>query len=158
MANTAELFEWKGTTCVKLSAGGYEAWVANEIGSNVIRLRDNANGLEFFRFSDDNTADLCCYPSEQILVCEQSSDRSRIKMNLCSIQELNERIISGVNAVKKGEQTYPEEQLIAETDELIEKGKLLPNGTVTLWVEKSSLVSGKRADLFLFENEMIYFY
>ena len=36
MANTAELFEWKGTTCVKLSAGGYEAWVANEIGSNVI--------------------------------------------------------------------------------------------------------------------------
>ena len=73
-------------------------------------------------------------------------------MNLCSIQELNERIISGVNAVKKGEQTYPEEQLIAETDELIEKGKLLPNGTVTLWVEKSSLVSGKRADLFLFEK------
>ena len=57
MANTAELFEWKGTTCVKLSAGGYEAWVANEIGSNVIRLRDNANGLEFFRFSEDNTAD-----------------------------------------------------------------------------------------------------
>ena len=42
--------------------------------------------------------------------------------------------------------------MIAETDELIEKGKLLPNGTVTLWVEKSSLVSGKRADLFLFEK------
>ena len=57
MANTAELFEWKGTTSVNLSAGGYEAWVANEIGSNVIRLRDNANGLEFFRFSEDNTAD-----------------------------------------------------------------------------------------------------
>lgn len=57
MKNTAELYEWKGTTCVKLCAGGYEAWVANEIGANVIRLRDNANGLEFFRFSDDNTAD-----------------------------------------------------------------------------------------------------
>ena len=50
MNNTAELFDWKGMTCVKLSAGGYEAWVANEIGSNVIRLRDNVNGLEFFRF------------------------------------------------------------------------------------------------------------
>ncbi len=57
MKNTAELFEWKGTTCVKLCAGGYEAWVANEIGSNVIRLRDNVNGLEFFRFNADNTAD-----------------------------------------------------------------------------------------------------
>ena len=57
MANTAELFEWKGTTCVKLSAGGYEAWVANEIGSNVIRLRNNLIGMEFFRYKDDNTAD-----------------------------------------------------------------------------------------------------
>lgn len=57
MKNTAELYEWKGTTCVKLCAGGYEAWVANEIGSNVIRLRDNVNGLEFFRFNADNTAD-----------------------------------------------------------------------------------------------------
>ena len=47
MNNTAELFDWKGMTCVKLSAGGYEAWIANEIGSNVIRLRDNVNGLEF---------------------------------------------------------------------------------------------------------------
>ena len=58
MNNTAELFEWKGTTCVKLCAGGYEAWIANEIGSNVIRLRDNVNGLEFFRFSESNTADV----------------------------------------------------------------------------------------------------
>lgn len=57
MNNTAELFDWKGMTCVKLSAGGYEAWVANEIGSNVIRLRDNVNGLEFFRFVESNTPD-----------------------------------------------------------------------------------------------------
>lgn len=55
--NTTQLLNFNGTTCVKLSAGGYEALVAYEIGSNVIRLRDNKNGLEFFRFNADNTAE-----------------------------------------------------------------------------------------------------
>ena len=105
-------------------------------------------------YSDDNNSDLCCYPSDQILVCEQSSDCSRIKMNLCSIQELNERIISEVKTVKKGEHLYPEEQLISETDAFIENGKLSPNSTASLWVEKRNLVSGKRADLFLFEKAL----
>ncbi len=57
MANSTELMEFGGMTCVKLTAGGYEAWVANEIGSNVIRLRDNDKGMEFFRFSPDNKAE-----------------------------------------------------------------------------------------------------
>lgn len=57
MANSAGKIEFGGMTCVKLCAGGYEAWIANEIGSNVIRLRDNVNGLEFFRFRADNTAE-----------------------------------------------------------------------------------------------------
>ena len=55
--NTTQLLNFNGTTCVKLSAGGYEALVAYEIGSNVIRLRDNKNGLEYFRFNADNTAE-----------------------------------------------------------------------------------------------------
>ena len=55
--NSTQIFNFNGTSCVKLSAGGYEALVAYEIGSNVIRLRDNKNGLEFFRFSDKNSAD-----------------------------------------------------------------------------------------------------
>lgn len=55
--NNTQLFNFNGTTCVKMQAGGYEALVAYEIGSNVIRLRDNNKGMEFFRFSPDNTAD-----------------------------------------------------------------------------------------------------
>lgn len=55
--NSTQLINFNGTTCVKLSAGGYEALIAYEIGSNVIRLRDNKNGIEFFRFKDDNPAD-----------------------------------------------------------------------------------------------------
>ena len=55
--NSTQFINFNGTTCVKLSAGGYEALVAYEIGSNVIRLRDNKNGIEFFRFKDDNSAD-----------------------------------------------------------------------------------------------------
>ena len=58
MNNTTEIITWGGMSCVKLSAGGYEAIIANEIGSNVIRLRDNKNGLEFFRYSDKNDADV----------------------------------------------------------------------------------------------------
>ena len=56
--NSTQFINWNGTTCVRLSAGGYEALVAYEIGSNVIRLRDNKNGMEFFRYKDDNTADV----------------------------------------------------------------------------------------------------
>ncbi|MBR2283562.1 MAG: aldose 1-epimerase [Ruminococcus sp.] len=55
--NTTQLFNFNGTTCVKMNAGGYEALVAYEIGANVIRLRNNKDGVEFFRFSHSNTAD-----------------------------------------------------------------------------------------------------
>ena len=46
-----------GTPCVMLAAGGYEAYIAYELGSNVIRLRDVKNGIDVFRFAPDNTAD-----------------------------------------------------------------------------------------------------
>ncbi len=55
--NSTQFINFNGAACVKLAAGGYEALVAYEIGSNVIRLRDNKNGMEFFRFKADNTAD-----------------------------------------------------------------------------------------------------
>ena len=58
MNNSTELFEHNDIKCVKLEAGGYEAWLAYEIGSNVIRLRDNENGIEFFRYKEENTADI----------------------------------------------------------------------------------------------------
>lgn len=58
MKNTTSIAELCGLSCVKLEAGGYEAYIANEVGSNVIRLRDNKNGMEFFRFNESNTADV----------------------------------------------------------------------------------------------------
>lgn len=57
MNNSTQMINFNGLTCVRLQAGGYEALVAYEVGSNVIRLRDNKNGLEFFRFNENNTAD-----------------------------------------------------------------------------------------------------
>ncbi|MBQ9894238.1 MAG: aldose 1-epimerase [Ruminococcus sp.] len=58
MNNSTSITELCGLSCVKLEAGGYEAYIANEVGSNVIRLRDNKNGMEFFRFNENNTADV----------------------------------------------------------------------------------------------------
>ncbi len=55
--NSTQCINFNGTTCIRLTAGGYEALIAYEIGSNVIRLRDNTNGMEFFRFKDSNSAD-----------------------------------------------------------------------------------------------------
>ncbi len=55
--NYTKLINFGGTPCVEFSAGGYKALVAYEIGSNVIRLHDDKNGMEFFRFDPDNTAD-----------------------------------------------------------------------------------------------------
>lgn len=53
--NRTQMMQWGGMPCVRLDAGGYSALIAPEVGSNVIRLQDVANGLEFFRFSDNNT-------------------------------------------------------------------------------------------------------
>ncbi len=55
MKNTAEFIEWKGIECIRLSAGGYTAMIAPGIGSNVLRLRDEENGIEFFRWDENNT-------------------------------------------------------------------------------------------------------
>lgn len=43
----------KGIEAVELAAGGYYAVVAPQIGSNVLRLRNNEMGMEIFRYSDD---------------------------------------------------------------------------------------------------------
>lgn len=57
MKNTTQLMNWNGMPCVKMSAGGYEALVAYEIGCNVIRLRCNTKEMEFFRWNPDNSAE-----------------------------------------------------------------------------------------------------
>ena len=53
--NTTQQTVLNGTPCIMLSAGGYEAYVAYEIGSNVIRMRDVRNNIDVFRYSPDNT-------------------------------------------------------------------------------------------------------
>lgn len=55
--NTTEQVILNGTPCIKLTAGRYEAYVAYELGSNVIRLRDVENGVEVFRWNEENTAE-----------------------------------------------------------------------------------------------------
>lgn len=57
MKNTTQLMNWNGMPCVKMSAGGYEALVAYEIGCNIIRLRSNTKEMEFFRWNPDNSAE-----------------------------------------------------------------------------------------------------
>ena len=55
MANEfyARKADHKGIEAVELAAGGYYAVVAPQIGSNVLRLRNNDMGIEVFRYSDD---------------------------------------------------------------------------------------------------------
>ena len=53
--NQTQMMQWGNMPCVRLDAGGYTALIAPDLGSNVIRLRDETNGIEFFRFKEDNT-------------------------------------------------------------------------------------------------------
>ena len=57
MDNYTKITTFNGTPCVELCAGGYKALVAYEIGSNVIRLRNEKDGIEFFRFKADTPAE-----------------------------------------------------------------------------------------------------
>jgi aldose 1-epimerase len=52
-----KLTEFGGSPAVTMSAGDYTAIVAYELGSNVIKLRDDANGIEFFRYDDNTSAE-----------------------------------------------------------------------------------------------------
>ena len=56
--NKASVINWKGMPVAELKAGGYTAMIANEIGSNVIRLHDDVNGIEFFRHTADVTPEI----------------------------------------------------------------------------------------------------
>ena len=55
--NNAKMINFNGTPCVELTAGGYTALIAYEIGCNVIRLRNTEHAVEFFRFNSDNPAE-----------------------------------------------------------------------------------------------------
>lgn len=52
---TAHMIEYKSEPCIELKAGGYLAWIAPGIGSNVIRLRDETNDIEIFRFHKETS-------------------------------------------------------------------------------------------------------
>mgnify|MGYP003499541740 CR=1 FL=1 len=56
--NYTKLTEFNGTPVVEFSAGGYTAMAAFELGSNIIRLHDDKNGIEFFRFKKENPAEV----------------------------------------------------------------------------------------------------
>lgn len=56
--NKASVINWKGMPVAELKAGGYTAMIANEIGSNVIRLHDDVNGIEFFRHTSEVTPEI----------------------------------------------------------------------------------------------------
>lgn len=57
--NKIELgFDFKGEKCVKMQSGRYICIVANTMGSAVLRLRDEQNGVEIFRYRDDCTIDM----------------------------------------------------------------------------------------------------
>lgn len=50
---TAAIVDHKGTPCIELKAGPYMAIIANTLGSNVLRFRDEEKGMEIFRYKDD---------------------------------------------------------------------------------------------------------
>lgn len=51
----ARKFPFKGIEAVELGFGRYYAVVAPSLGSNVMRLRDNENNIEVFRYSEELT-------------------------------------------------------------------------------------------------------
>lgn len=55
--NYTKLTKLCGTPCVEISAMGYTAYIAYEVGSNMIRLHDDKDGVEVVRFNPNNTID-----------------------------------------------------------------------------------------------------
>lgn len=56
--NKIELgYKFKGVECVRLQTGRYMCVIAPKMGCSVLRLRDEKNGVEVFRYREDCTAD-----------------------------------------------------------------------------------------------------
>lgn len=55
MEATIRKADFKGIEAVEMKAGGYYALVANTLGSNVVRFRDENRDMEIFRYSEDMT-------------------------------------------------------------------------------------------------------
>ncbi len=55
MELSAKEIVFQGENCIELQAGGYVALIAPGIGSNCIRLRDEAHGIEIFRFDPEDS-------------------------------------------------------------------------------------------------------
>lgn len=62
--NNTKITDYNGTPVVEMNAGNYTALIAYELGSNAIRLHDNKNGIEFFRYKADNSSDVIKRSSE----------------------------------------------------------------------------------------------
>ena len=48
-------FMFKDTECVRMQSGKYSCVIAPKLGAAVLRLRDEENGIEVFRYRDDCT-------------------------------------------------------------------------------------------------------
>ena len=48
-------FMFKDTECVRMQSGKYSCVIAPKLGASVLRLRDEENGIEVFRYRDDCT-------------------------------------------------------------------------------------------------------
>ena len=53
----AQLGKYKGLDIIELSACGYSAMIAPSLGGNVLRLRNDEQGVEIFRFDADKSAE-----------------------------------------------------------------------------------------------------
>ena len=63
MGYSAEIIDYKGKEAIALTAGKYKAIVAPFLGSNVLRMQDMANEIEFFRFDPELSIEqLQCSP------------------------------------------------------------------------------------------------
>lgn len=55
MALSAEIIKYKDQDVISLTAGKYTATIAPFIGSNIMRMQNTGDGIEFFRFDPDLT-------------------------------------------------------------------------------------------------------
>lgn len=50
-------FNFKGISCVKMVSGKYSCVIAPSLGAAVLRMRDEENGIEIFRYREDCTVE-----------------------------------------------------------------------------------------------------
>ena len=96
-------YDFKGIRCVKMQHGKYSCVVAPSLGASVLRLRDEENKIDVFRYDENASAQQLETERTQLMLqqCELKIDQAKLQGQYDSVNSDVERLEPMVSSLEK---------------------------------------------------------